>query len=208
MDYVIRLGLLKKEVFKTALEAAKPSFAQAMMLLWKGTKAEDDKSRIRKFVGLYEDRLSTIFGVKSLKEVLKHLATPIHCKVELLELVQSNDLGCSMFGELVQVLLSQEISARMAKSFEEHVLGENLDSQAKYNEMISKIQDDCREADPTNLCRPRRQVKIDYRGFSVLMAELVYTTNFEIHRHRHHHHHHHPFSPRGASQCQVDFDAD
>ena len=167
MDLILRFSLHTKPLTKVHVESRMPCFAQAMQLLWRSTKASTEPLRLSKFYNLYKDRLTTIFPADQLEAVMTHLENPRARKAQLLHISQMNELGKSLWGETVQVMLSHEISAAVVEGLQAHVHGVNIDSQQTHDELVRKVLAHASAADKDNVCRDRRTVSIDYRGIPV-----------------------------------------
>ena len=95
------------------------------------------------------------------------LDKPRDVKAQLLNISQMNDLGKSLWGETVQVMLSHEVSAAIREGLQNHAKDVNIDSQAVHDEVVRKVLACGLAADPDSVCRDRRTVSIDYRGIPV-----------------------------------------
>ena len=166
MDFVIRKNI-SGSALKHHVQHCTPSFVQSLLCSWRGIKAEGTMNeRIRYFHSLHKDRLALVFGV-AIHTVVNNLHTPATSKAELYACARANELGRSLFDETVQSLLSSEISGRIAAKMA--TLKDTDMDQKLFDTSCREFLKDAQLADPHQLCRSRRTVKIAYRGIDVIV---------------------------------------
>ena len=184
MDWALRIKLQEHERFKTLLAHCKSSFVQALQCSWKGVKAEDAPARLRLFHKLHKRRLGLVFGQAVIDICFAKLATPSEAKTELFSVVAQNDLGKSMFDDTVQSLISAELTAEIKKHIDQ--LAGVAMTQEIFETQARTILLAAQSKDPKKLAKPRRKVKVPYRGIEVvvkvtsLLQEIHYNLSARI----------------------------
>ena len=112
MDWIIRKKVhTKGGEYAEHLACCHDQFVQAVMVCWQNIKGEKIVDRLISCHSLHGERLGLIFGVAAVRDIFAHLDNPVAAKISLYSARRSSDLGRSMFDEMCQSILSQEIGS-------------------------------------------------------------------------------------------------
>ena len=174
-DWAIRHKI--QEEHPHHVDAVMNKFVSALELMFKQIKAKEHTYRVAKFYRLHSGRLRLVFG-DDIKKICDNLHQPKVVKDQLYAAVKLNPLGKILFDDVVQTLISEEVTAAVLKSLEAYN-GKHL-TEELYEEAKAAALKAGAAADTGKICRPRRKVWLKYRGVDVSCRVVSFLSEVEL----------------------------
>ena len=140
----------------------RPHLVEALLLAFKDIKVKDATEKIREFNKLHHDHLRYMYGADDMNQIMDSLKNPIRVKTEVYRVAGQDELGKKLFGDTLQVLLSQECSKIIWDAVEAQLHDKALDATLMRT-FTTGVHEKCVANDPKKLMKSRRMCKVWYR---------------------------------------------